>query len=222
HSLALPPTEIRDSGNGLHAIWRLKELLVDGAGLEQAETIMKRLVALLAGDSAVTHRAALLRRPGTDNTKEGIHRPCSVIESTGAVYDISEFGDLLDLYGDQPLLHYKEREEAAPNGKSNGADSAPRSGPVDIDGELAAMKNGAHVNQTQPRIISSLIRKGWHPDEILDFVVDHTMEMAGRVGLKWTREIEEECVRRRISSSYHCVFEGEYDFSSGEIPIWLP
>jgi hypothetical protein len=39
-TLALPPTEIRDSGNGLHAIWQLKEPVVDDAGMAQAENLM--------------------------------------------------------------------------------------------------------------------------------------------------------------------------------------
>src|SRR5215471_13924806 len=50
NGLVLEPTEIRDSGNGLHAIWYLKEPVCDEAGLAQAEDIMKRLATLLAGD----------------------------------------------------------------------------------------------------------------------------------------------------------------------------
>src|SRR5262245_54668904 len=88
--LVLPPSEIRDSGNGLHPVWDLKEPVVDAAGLEQAENIMKRLVGLLAGDPAPTHRAALLRMPGTDNTKFGQCRRCEVIERPGGPVDISE------------------------------------------------------------------------------------------------------------------------------------
>jgi hypothetical protein len=50
--LALSPSEIRDSGLGLHAVWRLKEAVDDEAGLSQAESVMRRLVELLAGDPA--------------------------------------------------------------------------------------------------------------------------------------------------------------------------
>ena len=41
--LVLPPSEIRDSGFGLHLIWHLKEPVEDDDGLAQAETTMKRL-----------------------------------------------------------------------------------------------------------------------------------------------------------------------------------
>jgi hypothetical protein len=79
--LSLPPTEIRDSGFGLHAIWLLKEPVDDEASMAQAEDFMRQMGELLAGDPAPTHRAALLRRPGTSNTKEeGSPRLCRVIE----------------------------------------------------------------------------------------------------------------------------------------------
>jgi hypothetical protein len=106
--LPLPP-EIRDSGRGLHAIWRLKEPLIDDAGMAQAETIMRRLVVLLAGDPAPTHRAALLRHLGTHNSRDNGWNECRVLEE-GKSCDISEFTDLFDLYGDNPLLHNKEAE----------------------------------------------------------------------------------------------------------------
>ena len=88
--LLLPPSEIRDSRFGLHLIWYLKEPVEDDDGLAQAETTMKRLAELLAGDLKPTHRAALLRHPGSDNTKGREPRPCRTIEAGGAAYDISE------------------------------------------------------------------------------------------------------------------------------------
>jgi hypothetical protein len=78
---------------------------------------MKRLAELLAGDLKPTHRAALLRHPGSDNTKGREPRPCRTIEAGGAAYDISEFDDMFDLYADRPLLTRKA--EAA---KGNGHD----------------------------------------------------------------------------------------------------
>jgi hypothetical protein len=106
-ALVLPPSDIIDSGHGLHPKWRLKEPLTDDAGMTQTETIMKQLVALLAGDPAPTHRAALLRCVGSHNTKDGESRECRVLESTGAEYDITEFADMFDLYGARTLLSYK-------------------------------------------------------------------------------------------------------------------
>ena len=114
-NLLLPPSEIRDSGNGLHAIWILKEPMTDAAGMEQTEAVMKRLVTLLAGDPLPTHRAALLRCVGSHNSKDNAWKECAVIERSDARYDIFEFQDMFDLYGDRAQLHYKL--------KTNGHDS---------------------------------------------------------------------------------------------------
>jgi RecA-family ATPase len=226
-SLALPPSEIRDSGNGLHAVWRLKESVIDAAGLDQAEAIMKRLAALLAGDQAPTHRAALLRRPGSDNTKGGFHRPCHVLVSTNAVYDVGEFEDLFDLYADRALLNFKQPAEAPADSKSktNGAQvSVDWTGPVDVEARLAAMRyggtNGSSVNDTQKSVIPALLWRAIHPDEVIERVVDATMQMAQRDGLNWNRIEEIQAVAARCLSGLS-LLQKDYDATTGEIPRWL-
>src|SRR5262245_59121476 len=74
--------------------------------MAQAETTMRRLVTLLAGDPKPTHRAALLRHLGTHNSRDNDWRECRVLED-GKPCDITEFSDLFDLYGDTALLHNK-------------------------------------------------------------------------------------------------------------------
>jgi RecA-family ATPase len=226
--LVLPPSEIRDSGNGLHAVWRLKEPVIEAAGLDQAETIMKRLAALLAGDQAPTHRAALLRHPGSDNTKGGLPRPCRVLESTGATYNVGEFGELFDLYSDRPLLHYKQPAEASTDSKSksNGAciGNGEWKGPVDVEARLAAMRHGGtdatSVNDTQKSVIPSLLRRAIPPDEVIERVVDATMQMAQRDGLNWSRQEEIRAVTARCLSGLN-LLQKDYDASTGELPAWL-
>jgi putative DNA primase/helicase len=137
--LPAPPSEIRDSGFGLHALWWLKEPLV-GDDIDRGEEAMRRLVRLLAADPAPTHRAALLRRPGTTNTKGGGNRPCYVIEGDPQrVYDITEIEDTLDLYDErEPLLHYKPSADGAARTAERAAPAY--SGPVDVEARLAAMR----------------------------------------------------------------------------------
>jgi hypothetical protein len=215
--LLLPPTEIRDSGFGLHAVWQFKEAVNGEAGLKQAEDIMAGLVRLLAGDPAPTHRAALLRHLGSDNTKEGEPRPCRVLERNNQQYDVSEFGDLLDACGDQAQLTAKPKP--ATNGHDRTAEGK-RSGPVDVDAELASIHDGASANDVQPRVIPPLLRK-MHPDEVLNYVVDGTMA-ARRRPAKWTREREVIFVRSRILSAYNNLLLKDYDSATGVIPDWLP
>ena len=217
-SLLLSPSEIRDSGFGLHGIWYLKEPLCDEAGLAQAEDIMRRLAKLLAGDPTPTHRAALLRRPGTNNTKGSEPRQCYVIESSDTTYDITEFDALFDLYGDRPLLNKQSQ-------KGNGGDTNPETnerGPVDVEVEIASMCDGTTVNAAQCRIIPALLRKAMHPSEVLESVVEATMTRAERCGLNWTREKEVPVVVKRILSAYDRLLLKHYDCASGVIPSWLP
>jgi len=217
--LLLQPSELRDSGFGLHAEWKFKEAANDDAGLEQAERIMKRLAVLLAADPMPTHRAALLRRPGTDNFKGDEPRKCHAIEHTGKQYDISEFEDMFDLYGEQSLLTRKE--EPRVDGHAQDVRDGERL-PVDLETELAALAPG-NVNEIQCRVIPSLIWRGMHPEAIIDRVVTATMAMAKANGLtSWTERYEAECVIRRIKSAYKNLFLKDYDHVSGEIPAWLP
>jgi RecA-family ATPase len=171
-NLLLPPSEIRDSGYGLHAIWYLKEPVSDSAGLAQAEDVMRQLAELLAADPAPTHRAALLRRPGTDNTKNGGARRCCVIETRDQQYDISEFDAMFDLYGDRPKL---TRKQEAP--KTDNSDDEHKA-PVDIDARLAAMQYGgagdSAINITRLQVCSAMLAHGIGVEEIVRTVMDAT------------------------------------------------
>jgi len=222
--LVLPPSEIRDSGFGLHLIWHLKEPVEDDDDLSQAETTMKRLAELLAGDLKPTHRAALLRHPGSDNTKGREPRPCRTIEAGGAAYDISEFDDMFDLYADRPLLTRKA-EAAKGNGHDRNSEQELRTSEGRLDGEaaLAAMKpTGASVNDTVCRVIPSLLRRGEHPSDVLERVVSAVMEMAKRCRLKWSETVEVQATRKRILSAYNNLLLRDYDPATGDIPGWLP
>jgi len=77
--LILPPTEIRDSGRGLHAVWEFKEPMTDEAEIAETEACMKALAHMLGGDPLPTHRAALLRLPGTRNSKANGNPTCRTI-----------------------------------------------------------------------------------------------------------------------------------------------
>jgi hypothetical protein len=197
--LVLPPSEIRDSGFGLHLIWHLKEPVEDGDGLTQAETIMKQLAELLAGDLKPTHRAALLRHPGSDNTKEDEPRPCRVLEAGGAVYDISEFGDMFDLYADRALLTPKEAPKTNGHDKHSSFDSEKAR--VDVVERFAAMTfegpGDSQVHATQLACTASLMRSGCDLDYVVAEVLGATRRaVAGdRRAAKWDWDEEEHTIR---------------------------
>jgi RecA-family ATPase len=92
---------------------------------------------------------------------------------------------------------------------------------VDVDAELAGIIDGATANSAQTRVIPSLQRRGEHPDDILELVVDATMKAADSSGLGWTRNKEIFEVRKRVLAGYKLLLK-DYDHTTGVIPTWLP
>jgi len=171
--------EIRDSGRGIHAVWHLKEPLVDEAGLLEAEAVMRRLVTLLAGDPVPTHRAALLRHLGTHNSRDDGWRECCVL-SSGTTCDISEFSEFFDLYDGTALLHYKDGKVPA---------VATATAPVDIDASLAAIAPG-NVNDTRTRVAAAMISRGVAVEAALDQIIEEMRAVLGEhaAGWDWAKE----------------------------------
>jgi RecA-family ATPase len=209
-------SRVTDSGRGVHIYSIFNEPIEAGTPeAESAYRLLRRMATHLGADMAPTHFAALMRRAGTMNSKEG-GGPCQVIVDTGARCEPSDVEAYLDLVEDNGPL-FSPLEEMT--------DERPE-GPVDVEAALAAMKfgdtNGVGVNATHCRVIPSLIWKAWDPTDIANLVVDATMQMAERSGLKWDRAAEERQVNERIASAYHNLFEKNYDPATGVIPVWLP
>jgi AAA domain len=209
-------TRLNDSGRGVHGYCLFKEPIEAGTvGAERADRLLKRLVAQLGADRAPTHFAALMRRAGTVNSKDG-GGPCEMILDTGTRCELSDIEAYLDLVDGNGEL-FASADEGASHDRSEV--------PVDTDADLTAMEfgntDGRGVNATVCRVIPSLIWKGWHPDDIAAAVVDAAMQMAERCGLEWDRAAEEALTNKRILSAYHNLFEKDYDPSTGVIPVWL-
>jgi RecA-family ATPase len=211
-------SRVTDSGRGVHIYSVFNEPVE--AGTPEAELgyrLLRRMATHLGADMAPTHFAALMRRAGTVNSKEG-GGPCQVIVDTGARCEPSDVEAYLDLVEDNGSLF--SPLETTITGKR-----PDREGPVEVEAELAAMKfgdtNGVGVNATHCRVIPSLIRKAWPPDHVANLVIDATMQME-RSGLKWDRAAEERQVNERIAAAYHNLFEKAYDPTTGVIPGWLP
>jgi hypothetical protein len=158
--------EIRDSGRGIHAVWHLKEPLIDDAGMMQAESVMRRLVSLLAGDPKPTHRAALLRHLGTHNSRDDSWKECRVLEN-GTACDISEFNDFFDLYNGTSLLHNKE-------GAANLFSSEGKRYPIDL--EAMRWKGNPGIHDTFMGYMGSRLSHG----DMLTEIIERVIEVAER------------------------------------------
>src|SRR5262249_9206326 len=136
----LQPTEIRVSGHGVHALLMLKEPLEEPGELGLAEEVLHRLIAYFCGDPAISHFAALLRWPETDNSKGGDWVKCETVASDGPTYDLMDIEDGLDDVEERPLF---TRIQKGTNGRSAGAERDGGAGyghRLDVDACLEAME----------------------------------------------------------------------------------
>jgi hypothetical protein len=207
---------VRDSGSGnLHVGIEIKDAPArDTPEYDRVVAVWKRLAEKLAADPAPVHPAALIRCVGTHNKKNGGNGLCHALWNGGGPLDVTELEELDGLLV-EPLL---TRKPSA--GGAKAADNEEKT-PVDVDVELAAMTDGKSVNAVHTRIIPSLLRKGEHPDDVLEFVVNETMTRIG-TALNWTRAEEIRVVIRRIMSAYRNLLLKDYDPMTGVIPPWLP
>jgi len=194
-SLPCPPTELRASGGGRHAWWRLDEpISAEDADFSTAERLLKRLTEVLCGDLAPAHVAALLRRPGTHNSKRTPPVRCEVLSKRDLVFTLVELEAMLDLIEDQPVFTRR-----LPNGEDKPTRSADA--PVDIESRLAAMRHGgpgdSAIHPTQLACTASLIRHGLSLELVTAMVLEAT--------------------RRAVAADPRCA---SWDWAAEESRVW--
>lgn len=74
------PSAIVSSGNGVHIYWVLGYKPKVSAYLKLWQRTMRELAKRLDGDTRVIDHARLMRLPGTWNQKQGITKPCVLLE----------------------------------------------------------------------------------------------------------------------------------------------
>jgi AAA domain len=173
----LIPLEIRDSGRGRHIGSKLKEPIDpnDAEMVARVDTARKRLTEILCGDPQVCHQAALRRRPGTHNTKDGGWAECKVLTNEAIEHDLTEWEEALALY-DRALFTPKppavgENVEYIDFGA--GGTSKP---PIDVEERLAAMRyqgpGNTGINITWWECMGSLLRHDVSVNETINRLHD--------------------------------------------------
>jgi hypothetical protein len=207
-SIPLKPTAVIFSGHGYHLYWQLREDVdaKPGEAQQQVEEALRLAVNYVGGDTQVAEAARLMRLPGSHNTRvagEELPVVFDVLEMSRA-YSLNELVDFfLEAVPILPPPAKKANGSGHDAGGFNFEAQEQPAGRVDAENELDAIHNGASANQVQCRVIPSLIWKAWHPNEIVRFVVDGTMQAAERAGLGWDRATEVEHVVARVLSAYH-------------------
>ena len=219
--LPLKPTRINNSGHGFHVIYELKENVpVSDPAYTALCRWQSNLIEYLCADRTV-RPWSFIRRPGTPNTKRQPAVMCETV-SVGLPVDATEFVAMAELLEDSSPLF--ERKAAPARVMATAGGFELKAGPVDVDDSLACMKyeDKTHgVNATHCHVIPSLLRKGIHPDDVVDQVVAATMAMAQRDGLSWSEAEEVKIVRRRTQSAIQNLLLKGYDYTTGVIPAWL-
>ena len=173
-------SHINSSGRGIHVHFLFREPIEAGTpDAERAQEVLKRMIAHLGADPQPGHFAALMRRLGTTNSREG-GGPCKKLIDTGDRCELSDIDEYLNLVSASEEVLFPSPEPKT-DGEKRPADH--NNGPVDVEARLAAMKykdKDDGVNDTIPSVIASLVWRGEHPDNIFSRVMASLEHMAKR------------------------------------------
>jgi phage/plasmid-associated DNA primase len=204
HKLRFIPSRIHATGNGYHCFWLFKES-AEASPEYQAryEAALKLLCDVVGGDQSVTHAAALMRLPGTHNTKHGRNVLVEVIRESNARYELD---DLEDWLAEQsPVILRKNRPAivTASNTLNPYLAAAMARGfkpSINVENRLASMSymagGDAAIHATQLAVSASLLRSGVAIDDAVELILDATKGAATGYGERWNWVKEEKAIRR--------------------------
>lgn len=142
-ALRFPPSIIVRSGNGIHAIWLLREALdVQADGMrDRIEADLRRMADLVGGDLQVCEVERLMPLPGTHNTKHGeavISHPADINDAAQVKrYELANLEEWLA--ETSPIILRKVRPRGITVAQTAGsdpyADSPPK--PSAVEGDAA-------------------------------------------------------------------------------------
>src|SRR4051812_23075953 len=194
----LPPSAVVYSGHGLHAYWILKEALDAQENLDRVEGVLRQLADTFGGDLQVTHVAALMRLPGSHNTKGGQwwEGKYDLVERRYELEDVEEW-----LAEQSPVLTRKERPPKPPENPYLAIARTLMFKPaLDVEERLSAMsyqgEGDASIHATQLAVSSSILSRGGDIDTVVEILLAATRAAAGEYGTRWNWAAEERNIRK--------------------------
>jgi hypothetical protein len=161
-SLPAKPSAIVRSGHGVHAYWFLQQ-----PGGAEVEATLKRLAKEFQSDSKVAQRVALMRLPGTHNTKRGEWTEVTLVHFQPELRWLP--GEVTG-EATNPFLDYRPVDEA-----------------MDVEAILAAMDHG-NIHDTQVRVSASMLNAGATEDAVVERLMEATQALEGTAHWDWERE----------------------------------
>jgi hypothetical protein len=197
--MRLPPTVIVSSGHGLHCYWFFREALDVQANIDRIEAALKLLADTVGGDMQVTHAAALMRLPGSHNTKGDQWLDVTIVQQTDARYELEDIEEWLA--EQSPVITRKDRPvPPEQNPYLAIAEQLQFKTPIDVEQRLAAMRyqgeGDASIHATQVSVSAALLTRGEDPDQVVEMLLRATQHAAGGYGERWNWCREESNIRR--------------------------
>jgi len=206
--LRLPPSFINDSGNGCHAYWKFREPIIldqdtSAAGrknrqkeISRVDDALKLLCDLVGGDIKPAHTAALMRLPGSHNSKkeDQYHAVTTVWKNNGAcktdlvVYELDDLEEFLAEAS--PKILRKDRPPAKTVGEDNSFENygdkiknsyKPKTDVIKRLDDMMFMGAGnSAIHETQLSVSASLLGEGESNEDIVSVLMDATRKAAGK------------------------------------------
>jgi DNA polymerase I-like protein with 3'-5' exonuclease and polymerase domains len=211
--LPLPPQRVVASGHGLHCYWLFpKALAASPENIARVEGALQQLAGILAGDPLVAQAAALLRVPGSHNSKNKEWTEVKIIASRTGTVTLEQIEQWLATA--EPILHQPAAQ------KGNGHDDDEPLEHVDVDQRLDEMEyQGAGtrgIHQTQLSVTASMLGRGVPVDEAVELVLAATRNAAGAEGERWNWAAEERDLRKMCNTWLNKHPELRWEAPAGE------
>jgi len=198
-ALRFPPSRVHASGNGRHCFWLFKESRPQ-ADMDRVESALKLICDLVGGDQVVAQACALMRLPGTHNTKFGKWIEVRVLTETPIRYELDDLEEWLAEIS--PVILRKNRP-AVVNAETNPflahALAQGFKPSIDVEKRLGAMSymggGESAIHATQLSVSASLMRSGTDVDEAVGLILDATKGAATGYGERWNWNKEEKAIR---------------------------
>lgn len=194
--LEFPPSLVVFSGNGIHAYWLFTEPTTGGG--ERLEEALRLLSDLLGGDTKPAHPAALMRLPGTHNTKRDQWTLVEVVTAGERRYELDDLEEWLARTS--PKILRNERPQPPTNPFLQAAEQLGFKPSVDVEQRISQMiymgGGKASIHDTQLSCSSSMLNQGHSIEEVVDTLLQATRAAAGEYGVRWNWRKEENNIRK--------------------------
>ncbi len=193
NELELVPSRIHSTGGGYHCFWMLDEViqLQEGDNIETTEALLKRLANHVAADLQVCQVVALLRTPGTHNSKRGEWRPVTVLREGTETYSLQDLERWLGSAREPVMVRRGKQadpftryaDDQCPTKFKAAVDWEERLATMEFEGEGERGVHATHLSVT-----ASMVSAGVAEDEIVALIMEHTRNLPGTEDWNWRQE----------------------------------